>query len=345
MNDVVRVPLTALLWLVSAAAVAQSSANELLASIAEALEQASYEGTLIRAADGEIVTMHVAHSAADGVVREKLVSMDGEGSEILRNGDELICLLPKRKVKLVDISLASSNAFASLPVVVDELGKFYDLEAQGTERIAGRVARKFFIRPRDAFRFGHRLWVDDETLLPLRMQLVNRRNIVEETRFVEVTIGVDLPASAFTSDIDSSEFRVIRAAPDSGDDPRSAQLQLANQRDSANVESWPPESSRGFRLHTTQSQRVTINGRSAQKLVFSDGIATVSVFITTQPAGEDDVGSKVSRMGAASSYQVRIGEQLLTVVGEVPVETLKMLAEHAAKQISARQQPVRGEPD
>ncbi|MEO0573944.1 MAG: MucB/RseB C-terminal domain-containing protein [Pseudomonadota bacterium] len=335
--------LTVCLSVLSSGVVAQTAAdqtspNELLRDIGEALEQVSYQGTLIRSVDGKIDTMHVLHSNDDGVIREKLVSMDGEGREVLRNGDELICLLPQQKVKLIDNNVSPSNAFVRLPMVINELGNFYVLESKGMDRVAGRTARRFFIKPQDAFRYGHRLWVDEETLLPLRMQLVSRTRIIEEIRFAAITIGEEIPASLFASDIDSSDFRVIRAAASMEKDQRSTQISLAEAPGDSDIDNWPREPSPGFRLRATQSQMVTINGRTAQRLVFSDGLATVSVFITTQPAAENDPVSKVSRMGAASSYQRRIGDQLVTLVGEVPIETLKLLAERTEQQILARQQ-------
>jgi len=64
-----------------------------------------------------------------------------------------------------------------------------------------------------------------------------------------------------------------------------------------------------------------------EHLVYSDGLAAVSVFIekTDRPAG---VGSKgPSRMGAIHAYsKVMDGEQV-TVVGEVPESTVAMIGE------------------
>ena len=100
---------------------------------------------------------------------------------------------------------------------------------------------------------------------------------------------------------------------------------------------WPAEASPGFRLRAKQTSVVTINGQVTQRMVFSDGLATVSVFIGSRPSGDNAQSerrtSQTARMGAAHSYQRQVGNKTVTLVGEVPVETLQMLAEQAERQM------------
>lgn len=318
------------LLLAAGAAAEQRPVDAFLGDISEAVNATNYQGTLMRIAGDRIDTLRVMHSNRDGVIREKLVAMDGEGREIIRIGDELICLLPGRRIKLVDTNSMPSNAFVRLPASAAELDRFYQLEAHGAERFVGRKALRYFIRPRDRYRYGHRLWIDAETSLPLRMQLVSGRRVIEEIRFANVEIGVEIADDVFASDIDSSEFRVIQAsaANTTGAPPAASATSASNAAD----DDWPQEASPGFRLRTLQSQMVRINGRVAQRLVFSDGLATVSMFIDRQ-GDNPATRTQLASLGAAHSFQRQVNGKTLTLVGEVPVETLRMLAAQAERQL------------
>ena len=103
------------LAVVSGAALAQQSPEVLLARISDALGDISYRGTMVRMVDGRIETMRVLHRNRDGVIREKLVALDGEGREFLRNGNEMICLYPARRLKMVETGLEQANPLVRLP--------------------------------------------------------------------------------------------------------------------------------------------------------------------------------------------------------------------------------------
>ena len=61
-----------------------------------------------------------------------------------------------------------------------------------------------------------------------------------------------------------------------------------------------------------------------EHFIFSDGLATVSVYV--QPAQADAVLSGVSRHGAAHAVGRPLGKHEVVVVGEVPVTTLELFA-------------------
>ena len=74
---------------------------------------------------------------------------------------------------------------------VDRLAEFYEVNPQGSERVAGREANVLMVQPRDANRFGYRLWSDKASGLLLRADVVNDRNeVLETSAFSEVTICV-----------------------------------------------------------------------------------------------------------------------------------------------------------
>ncbi|MEM8548611.1 MAG: MucB/RseB C-terminal domain-containing protein [Pseudomonadota bacterium] len=340
--------------------------DRLLRQVSAAVHDATYSGTLVRSSNGSMATMQVWHRNDDGFVREKLVNLDGESREVLRHGDELICLLPKRRLKLVDSAAGDSNAFVRLPETNGVIDRFYTLERGPDMRLADRQAYTFFVRPRDRFRYGYRLWTDAETFLPLRMQLMNGRKVVEEIRFAAISVGTPIADETFISNIDSTGFEVSYVDSQSAEDlPPETNTVIAKQRARAPASAeatavpamanslvatgaparrgsavggvrWPAEPASGFKLGKDQSQTVVVNGRVAQRYVFTDGLAIVSVFISIVD-GDAFEGSKASRFGAVHSYRTRVGDRVITLVGEVPVETLQRIAGQA--ELAALPQP------
>lgn len=316
---------------------AQQTAESFLDAVSEAVNASNYRGTLIRSVSGRMDSMQLLHSNNDGFVREKITAMDGEGREIIRAGNELVWLLPHRKIKLVDTNSTPSNAFVRLQAANRAVSDSYTLEEHGTDRVAGRKALRFYVRPRDGYRYGHKFWIDAATSLPLRMQLVDGKNVIEEIRFVNVDIGVQFSEDDFDSAVDSRDFHVIyaqtaaAAIADNGTNHNEASLPTDRPNDS---EVLLEDITLGFRLSESQGQTVEINGRKSQRFMFSDGLVTVSVFIEQRPAGSmPSSSSQVARMGAAHTYQHSVGGHTLTVVGEVPAATLRLLAKQTELQL------------
>lgn len=332
MNAVCRVVLMVVLtsWVGAASLQAQDAPESLLQQINDAMRELNYEGTIVRSADGQLATLHVTHRFQDGISREKLVTMDGERREFLRTGDELICLLPQQRMKFVDRTAGASNAFTRLPSVTENIGLYYDLVALGTDRVAGRKALRYFIRPKDTFRYGHSLWVDAETLLPLRMQLLNANKKIEEIRFTDVEIGGEIAETDLQSSIDDTDFEVSYA--DSGDMTRPRVSEVSDIATTTDTKPKPmlPGMS-GFTLRGGQSRMVQVNGHTVQRFEFSDGIATISMFVAT---GSGEARSAHGKIGATNTVQRSVGNATLTLVGEVPMSTLTMLAEQAEKQLT-----------
>ncbi|MFK8052713.1 MAG: MucB/RseB C-terminal domain-containing protein [Woeseiaceae bacterium] len=318
---------------------AEETAEAFLDSVSAAVNATNYRGTLIRSVSGRMDSMELLHSNEDGFIREKLTAMDGEGREIIRSGNELVWILPHRRIKLVDTNSTPSNAFVRLQAANAALGDLYSLEAHGSDRVAGRKALRYFVRPRDGYRYGHKFWIDAATSLPLRMQLVDGKRVIEEIRFVSIEIGVDFVGGDFDSDIDSADFHVIQAGTSAASMAANSNGEVGDAARTADGTEWSPkEMALGFRLNDDQVQTVEINGRKSRRFVFSDGLVSVSVFIEQRPSGNVAMSSQLGKMGASHTYQRNVGGRVLTVVGEVPAETLRMLAERTEQQLLSNQE-------
>lgn len=299
----------------SAVLAADPSPSEWLRKMAIAVERANYSGTVVRVHDGTVETLRVAHRYRDGEVSEKLESLDGAGREIIRSGDEVHCILPESRLVLVERQINQEGLFGRLPGDADSLAESYDLTIENYERVVGRPSVQLAIRPRDHYRFGHRLWLDRMTAIPLRRQVVgNDGSIVEEMRFAEITIGADIPSSAFQSSIDTDGFTWYRQS--------EGQTRALRRNDTGFEAADLPS---GFRLVSSGLEAFPGIEGDVAHIVYSDGVATVSVFVEApEDAAEQLQGA--AQLGAAYAFGTTFEGRQVTVIGEVPGETVRMIA-------------------
>jgi sigma-E factor negative regulatory protein RseB len=326
------------LLLMPLAALADPEATRILQQVSQALDSIDYRGTIVRSFDDRLETLKIAHRNDDGIVREKLVALDGEGREIIRTGDEVLCIFPKSKMVLVESAGSVAGAFSRLPAEMNQIKRHYTLWVAGYERVAGRKSVKVVVRPNDNFRYGHRLWADKQTYLPLRMQMFDAHDrVIEEIRFTDVEIGAVVSDEQLTSGVSTDAFRWVR--PDENKSVAERLELLASVR----TEGWSADDQAGFSLTDSQMERLGGPDRIAHHLTFSDGLATVSVFIEPQPAAAAAGNEADSRMGAAHSHRRVVGNRQVTVVGEVPAETVHLLAESTERRLESIE--AAGEPD
>lgn len=82
----------------------------------------------------------------------------------------------------------------------------------------------------------------------------------------------------------------------------------------------------GFRLRAVRAQRAEPGEAPLDQLVYSDGVASVSVFIEAVVAAAEQGSEGPSHIGAANAYTTVIKGHLVTAVGEVPVRTVEVIA-------------------
>ena len=285
--------------------------NDWLREMAEVVGTLDYEGTVIRHQKGSSEALKVIHKIVDGVVNEKLIFQEGNGLEIIRFGNEVHCILPDSKKVLIEQWNNQSTLFYSLPSDDARFGAQYNVRIIREERVAGRPAVLLAIRPHDDYRFGHRLWLDEETAFPLRTELVdNDGELIEQIKFADINLGQHIPASALGPSFDLENY---------------AWYAQPAKRESVAIETdWvaddlPP----GFNVVSTMTERLTGAEAPTTHIVYSDGLATVSVFISK--TGNKAIARR-SSVGSSSAYSIENGSFQITAIGTVPAETVQRIA-------------------
>ncbi|HXG28867.1 MAG TPA: MucB/RseB C-terminal domain-containing protein [Nevskiales bacterium] len=303
----------ALAALLQAGVLAAAGSADWLARMAQALRTQNYEGVLVYAQGGRMESMRIVHRYRDGREQERLQALSGDPREIHRDGDTVTCILPEeRAIK------AERRAFRGLlPDLgrspIEEIAAHYELEELGSAQLVGRSCRAVSVRPRDAYRYGYRMWIDEQTALPLKVELLDAEGEpLEQVMFTQISYPASIEDSAFKpARTAAHDFVWIRRQPATDATPAARGWTVAR---------LPP----GFRLVMQERQTMPGLHEPVAHMVFTDGLATVSAFIA--PPGVPRKLKGLSRRGAVSAYAHRVDDFHVTVVGEVPPATVEMIA-------------------
>jgi sigma-E factor negative regulatory protein RseB len=293
----------------------------------QALATRNYDGTFFHLSEGRVETMRIVHRVKAGRVTERLQSLDGSGREFVRNNDELTCYLPDRHTVLVEPRQDHAPFLGSLPRFGADVDQFYLIEALPSSRVLGRAAHVIAVNPKDQFRFGYRLWLDENTAMPLKTQLCDARGqVIEQILFARLDMPENIPDADLSPAVRTDGMRWVRQGPSS--DPAASSALSAYR-----ASELPP----GFHLTVSGAQTLGDAASPAAHLVYSDGLATVSVFVEAEapvkPSADEPSASAteeppqgLARVGSGFAFSTVVQGHQVTAVGEVPAQTVEFIA-------------------
>jgi len=300
--------------------IARDDPRDWLERMGSALESLNYEGTLVQLQGTDASVMRVVHRVENGVSTERVSAMDEVGREIIRRGEEVICILPDQQAVMVDTRGEDQDGTSPLRkqfasgVRFDD--RYYRLAIASGGRLVGRDTHVVTVRPTDSYRYGYRVWLDRATAMPLKVQIASEDGaVVEQLLFSDISLPERIPASAVAPSVTIDSFTWRRSPMPSKPGPTPAVGPPGWV-----VDSLPP----GFSLRALPSERQH-PVETLEHLVYSDGVASVSVFIEAGVAAVEQ-GEGPSRMGSANAYTTVLGGNLITAVGEVPARTVETIA-------------------
>lgn len=299
-------------------------ARQWLERMSEALATRNYEGRFFHLRDSRSEAMRIIHRVDRGKVTERLVSLDGSGREIIRNQSEVIFYLPDRRTVLVEKRTDANTLLAAVPSYNEQLEAHYNIERGPFTKALGRRTQVIMVQPRDQFRYGYKLWLDDETAMPLKSQLCDRDGkVIEQILFAELNFRERIPADSLKPSISGEGFRWIRQ------DVQPPQM--AGTQANWGAIQLPA----GFRLTAWRVQFIAGSKVPVQHLVYSDGLASVSVFIEpADPRSQPMRG--LAQVGGAFAFSRALDGHQVTAVGEVPPVTVEAIAASVTKEEGAR---------
>ncbi|HEY4447587.1 MAG TPA: MucB/RseB C-terminal domain-containing protein [Steroidobacteraceae bacterium] len=324
----------ALAWAVAGAAAAEEpppkhlpdhTPAQWLERMDHALTTRNYDGTFSHWQGGRVEMLRIIHRVQDGTVSERLASLDGSGREFIRTGSSLACYLPDRRTVLVE-QRPPEESLVGFPSVNDQTASLYDIREIGHMRLNRRETHVISVSPKDEYRYGYRLWIDDSTAMPLKSQLADAHgDVIEQIVFASLTLTARIPDSSFRPEISTEGFQWLR-------DDTAPHLQPGAAALAWSAMSLPP----GFRMTVRSAQTLPGTAGAVDHLVFTDGFASVSVFVErrTAPSGAPAVPESAT-VGSSSAFSTVVDGHKITAVGEVPPATVRFIASQLKAQGSA----------
>ena len=302
--------------LVPAPAFAETPSDPLswLGRIASAEQRLNYVGTFIYQSGGHVETSRIAHRVDAGGEYERLEVLDGSPREVVRNGSEVRCVLPEQKTVIID-EAGGRRAFpARLPASLVGLAESYRIRKGEAGRVAGLEAQALVLEPRDDLRYGYTLWAEVQSGLLLKSRMVDERGgVIEQFTFSDVRIGGEVDGELLKSRFDTGDgWRVVNARGSAMPKSESG-WQL--------LEPLP-----GYALISVMRRPLGRDRGQALHMVFSDGLAAISVFI--EPVGDGSaIGLGPVASGAINIYKRTVDGHLITVLGEVPERAVRRIGD------------------
>jgi sigma-E factor negative regulatory protein RseB len=301
--------------------VAQAPAPEVpigawLSRMQEASRHRAYTGTFVVSSGSNMVSAKIWH-VCDGVRQfERIESLSGPARSTYRHNDQVVTFLREAKVAVVEKreslglfpNLFQSNAW--------DIGQSYQLKALGTGRVAGYDRELVHLVPKDNLRFGYRIWSEKNTGLVLQLQTLDLDGrVLEQIAFSDLQLDAPVSASKLSQAMANPQgYRVQHLVP---------------QRITASDEGWAiGQAVPGFKTvgcyRPTSPAAASVGDATDPKVqwIFSDGLATVSLFVEIYKKERHLRVGPTAMGGAAYSVARRLGEWWIVAVGEVPPATL-----------------------
>ena len=303
----------------SAAAQLPTDVAGWIARVQRAALERSYVGTFVVTTDaGATSGSRIWHACEGDQHMERIEALDGPARTIFRRNGEMRTFFHASRTVVTEPLRRSTPFSGAVPALADQLDTLYRAERLGRQRVAGRDADVVWLRPRDALRFGYRIWSEQGSGLVLRLQTVEADGHVrEQASFLQLELDapVSLPALSQAMD-DLQGYRALAQVP---------------QRELPQEESvWAlREALPGFSL---QGCRVPQTRGNAMQCTYSDGLASVSLFFETREGAQ--TLNALARWSAGATQALARpldAHTWLTAVGEVPPATLMLFAERLVR--------------
>lgn len=306
------------------AAVETSSAAELrtindwLARTHEASKRLAYTGTFVISSGGTMSSAKIWHVCEGDQQMERVETLSGAPRSTFRHNDQVVTFLPEQKLVRSE-TRESPGTFPELLQSTDSrVADFYKVRQEGVERVAGVEADVVVLVPKDNLRFGYRVWAEQKRGLVVKLQTLDTSGkVLEQAAFTELQIDAPVKMDKLLQMMGKVDGYRVEKPP--------------LVKTTAAAEGWQMKTSvAGFKSMNCYKRPVSPASGSARgealQWIFSDGLASVSVFLEPFDRQRQDGKESTVSMGATQTLSRQVGDFWLTVMGEVPMSTLRMFA-------------------
>lgn len=287
----------------------KDSAYQWLEKMTTASHEQNYQGTFVYFHDGQLQTMQVWHRGRKEGEHQRLWALSGETREVIHDGAFIACLWPGMNSMLQPeySNTVNKNLYK-------KISNSYDVILDGQDRVAGYIVQIVWIKPKDNYRYGYKLFLEKETGLLLKSELLDiKHNIIEQMMFTEFEILQNIQK------INDNMQKFPNSKVKTVDTDKSWQFDLGYNFD--------------LQAYTTRILPMT-QQHPITHLIYSDGLAAISLFIETKT--EQFELDNFSGIGAMNTYVSTLKDYKITLIGEVPAITLKRIMHTVKLQINSQ---------
>lgn len=314
---------------------------DMLQRMSDADKDQNYQGTFILRKSDRLSTLRVTHGRDDDGAWESLEALNGEPRKVVRRNNKVISIFPARELVTIRLNAKKQPLHPQLPENIEQLELFYSINQLPDDRIANHLTLVVDLVPYDKLRYGYRYWIDKNTGMLLRCDLVAEDDaVVEQMMFTSLDYMSEVPDRPFDLEKFGHYEQQLLEEPvvEIGDSepsqwvintlPKGFMLTQRTRRYS------PSLLAEKSRQQNKVDQQSMVEQKDSEPyllhLVYSDGLASVSVFVEKNQGAEEHLEGAAT-MGAVNAFGNSVGDYFVTVVGEVPEKTVRSMAQSAVK--------------
>ena len=299
-----------------------ANAKQLLQKMAKAMALSNYQGTVVFLKNEKLETMKYFHTTRENKQQERLVSLNSPLREIVRDSDEVRCHFKATQQVIIDHRPFEHSFIVDAPDNLDGLESSYEFEVIGEEDIAMLPSVMVAIKPKDELRYHRRIWVAKDYFLPLKAAVYDTNDkILEQVVFTDLKVG----KKPDEKQLSLTEKPVTKL--NNYVEPNKKQVNLSDQA-AFELTELP----KGFKKIFFIRKPLHKSEQPVDHLLLGDGFSTVSVYMKKNVPEDADAESQSSEdvhtVGAVNSFSRTIADFQLTVLGEVPIPTVKFIAKN-----------------
>jgi sigma-E factor negative regulatory protein RseB len=290
-------------------------AMEWVQKMSDAMRNLSYRGNFVYMHGNQLESMQIAHYRDEDGEKERLISLNGEAREVIRDNQNLTCIWPSSRKVVIDLSRQNSFSPIFIPEDISRLEKFYNMKLLGMDRVANQETMVVHIDPKDRYRYGMKFWINQENGLMMKSSLIDETNReIEQVMFTSLELFED------------GEKLVVDTLPKLDSDYSMVRYHRGGSTDSVVADSaWQLTGAPGgFWRESVLRRKIPGTQQVVQQMVYTDGLASLSVFIERH---NNDTQGGSSSMGAVNAFIRILQDHSVTAIGEVPAVTVKQVAE------------------
>lgn len=285
----------------------------LIDAMSRSFRELDYRGLFTYEQGANLMSARIVHAVHDGIERERLEQLDGSRREFLRIDHPIDCLHAGHRLLQFGSGARALTGEPAAPIVLaTKLSNYYAIELEGGERVASRDGRRLRVSPRDAYRYGMVLVLDERSALLLKAETTDGAGrVMERFQFVDIEIG---------GPIDGAELSGHGSA---------SRIDVTHERDVGQAQppfdwnvAWLPE---GFTLSQRELRPAPAPHAPVETQMYTDGLAAFAVFVE-RGVRELPAPGEASQGATVAYVTPRGGDKLVTVVGEIPIATAQLIA-------------------